>query len=314
MVSTAGYLPEEFWQAFETTFDVLLSNFYGMTETVSGSLYCGPAAASYRRGTLGKPVDCTLRIVDEHGAPCPPGEVGRLEIAGTHLMDGYLSNPEATTAVLRDGWLDTGDLFRVDGDGFYVFAGRRKTVIKRGGITIYPEDVRRALETIAWVREVEVIGAPDPTFEQIVIVCAVLDPGKTAADVHAECARRLAPERRPDRVLQMTDLPRGPSGKVQREALLARATQGPAETSDDGSVPGRVRAIAARIFQVDLAALGDDTGPGDVPNWDSYAQIELAMALEKQFSVRLTPKDLMQLRSIGHAVAIVTRRLDPTIR
>ena len=310
-ISTAGALPEEFWQTFEATFGIRLSNFYGMTETVSGSLYCGPDDASYRRGTLGKPVDCTLRIVDAQGAPCPPGQVGVLEISGSHLMDGYLANPEATAAVVRDGWLDTGDLFRVDGDGFHVFAGRRKTVIKRGGITIYPEDVRRALEPLDWVREVEVIGAPDPTFEQIAIVCAVLDPGKTAADVHAECARRLAPERRPDRVLLMTDLPRGPSGKVQREALLARATQAPAETADDGSISGRVRAIAARIFQVEAATLTDNTGPADLPNWDSYAQIELALALEKQFSMRLTPKDLMQLRSIGHAVAIVTRRLDP---
>ena len=309
-ISTAGYLPEEFWQVFQTTFGVRLSNFYGMTETVSGSLYCGPADATYRRGTLGKPVDCALRIVDEHGAACPPGQVGRLEIAGTHVMDGYLDNPEATAAVLRDGWLDTGDLFHVDGDGYYVFAGRRKTVIKRGGITIYPEDVRRAVESLEWVREVEVIGLPDPTFEQIVLVCAVLDPGKTAADVHAECSRRLAPERRPDRVLLMTDLPRGPSGKVQREALLARATAVPTDPLSDDSVPGQVHAIAARIFQVDVATLSDDTGPADLPNWDSYAQIELAMALEKHFAIRLRPKDLMQLRSLGHAVGIVARRLD----
>ena len=240
--------------------------------------------------------------VDENGARTPPEEVGRLRDLGSHLLDGYLSDPQATAAVLRDGWLDTGDLFRVDSDGFYVFAGRHKTVIKRGGITVYPEDVRRPLEALAWVREVEVIGVPDPTFEQIVVVCAVLDAGRTAADVHAECARQLAPERRPDRVILMSSLPRGASGKVRREVLLEQAAQPQREIAGDDSIAGQVQAIAAQIFQVDAATLSNDTTPDDVPNWDSYAQIELAMALEKRFDLRLTPKELMQLRSLGHAV------------
>lgn len=308
VISTAGYLNPEFWLEFETTFGLRLANFYGMTETVSGSLYCGPSDTSYRRGTLGTPVDCNLRIVGEDGAPCAAGEVGRLEIAGEHLMDGYLADPEASAEVLRDGWLDTGDLFRRDADGFFEFAGRRKTVIKRGGITVYPEDVRGALEPVRWVREVEVIGAPDPTFEQIVVVCAVLDPDKTAADVHAECTQRLAPERRPDRVLVMADLPRGPSGKVQRESLIERVMRAETDASRQDPIPDRVRAIAAEIFQVDRSTLSDATSPDDVPNWDSYAHIELAMALERNFALRLTPKELMQLRSIGHAVEIVVRR------
>jgi long-chain acyl-CoA synthetase len=310
LVSTAGYLNADLWQRVEAAFGLRLSNFYGMTETVSGSLYCGPADPLYKRDTLGRPVDCALRIVDDAGAPCPPGQAGRLEIAGEHLMDGYLDDPEASAAVLRDGWLDTGDLFRIDDDGFYVFVGRRKTVIKRGGITIHPEDVRRALEAVPWVREVEVVGVDDATFEQIVVACVVLDPGRTAADVHAECARRLAPERRPDRVTPMADLPRGPSGKVQRDALLARLAQTADEASQETSVAETVRTTAARIFQIDVATLSDATTPDDVPNWDSYAQIELAMALEKRFALRFTPKDLMQMRSLGHVVAVVTRRLD----
>jgi long-chain acyl-CoA synthetase len=308
-VSTAGFLHEELWTSFEDTFGVRLSNFYGMTETVSGSIYCGPGDATYRRGTLGKPVDCAVRLVDGAGAPTPAGEIGRLEVAGAHLMSGYLSDPQATAAVLHDGWLDTGDLCRVDGDGFLVFAGRRKSIIKRGGITIYPEDVRQALDALPWVREAEIVGAPDPTFEQIVVACVVVDPGRTAADVHAACAERLAPERRPDRVVLMDALPRGASGKVQREALLERAAASPAPDAGDPSVAGRVRAVAAGVFQVDPAVLSDTTGPADLPNWDSYAQIELAMALERQFGLRLSPKELMQLRSIGHAVDVISRRL-----
>jgi long-chain acyl-CoA synthetase len=306
-VSTAGYLHDELWQRFETTFGVRLSNFYGMTETVSGSLYCGPGDTSYRRDTLGRPVDCRVRIVADDGTEAPEGTIGRLEIAGEHLMDGYLDDPATTAAVLRDGWLDTGDLFRVDG-GFYRFAGRRKTVIKRGGITIHPEDIRRALEALSWIREVEVIGVADPIFEQIVVVCAVLDAGHTAADVHAECGRRLAPERRPDRVLVMADLPRGPSGKVQREALLERVTHLPVAVDLGPSILDQVRTEAGRIFQVDVETLGEATSPEDVPNWDSYAQIELAMALERRFGLRFTPKELMQMRSLGHIVAVVSRR------
>ncbi|MGD9904324.1 MAG: AMP-binding protein [Vicinamibacterales bacterium] len=308
VVSTAGYLPEALWEKFETTFGVRLSNFYGMTETVSGSLYCGPDDASYRRGTLGKPVDCRLRLVDDQSTACPPGVVGRLQIAGDHLMDGYLADPGATAAVLHDGWLDTGDLCRLDADGCYVFAGRRKAVIKRGGITVHPEDVRRVIAALDWVRDVEVIGVDDPTFEQIIVVCAVVDDGRDAAAIHAECAGRLAPERRPDRVVLMADLPRGPSGKVRLDALLERVSAAPPAETAAVSVLDVVRSVAAGLLQVDPSTITAATTPDDVPSWDSYAQIELAMALERRFGLRFTPKELMQMRSIGHVVAMIARR------
>jgi long-chain acyl-CoA synthetase len=308
-ISTAGYLNEELWRNFERTFGLRLSNFYGMTETVSGSLYCGPSDATYRRGTLGKPVDSVLRIVDVHGHPCNEGAVGLLEISGDHVMDGYLSDAEATAAVLRRGWLDTGDLFRRDAEGFFEFVGRKKTVIKRGGITIYPEDIRGALEALSWVREVEVIGAPDPTFEQIIIVCAVVEPGKNVADVRAACTQHLAPERRPDRIQLMSSLPRGPSGKVRREVLLERVTRDREGSRDQHAIANQVRELAAEIFQVDPASLSDESGPDDVLNWDSYAHVELVMALEKNFDMRLTPKEFMQLRTLRQASEIVTRRL-----
>ena len=112
----------------------------------------------------------------------------------------------------------------------------------------------------------------------------------------------------------MSSLPRGASGKVRRELLLEHAAQAQRETAGEDSIAGQVQAIAAQIFQVDAATLSNDTTPADVPNWDSYAQIELAMAIEKRFGLRLTPKELMQLRSLGHAVGILARRLTAASR
>lgn len=308
-ISIAGYLPEKFWGDFEQTFDVRISNVYGLSETVSGSLYCGPLDESYRHGTLGKPVDCQVRIVDDEGAPVADQESGVLQIAGSHLMAGYLDDPEATAAILKDGWLDTGDIVKRRNDGFFEFVGRRKAIINRGGVAVYPEDVRRALEELDWIREVEVVGAPDPVFEEIILVCAVLEPGKSERDVHTACMALLAPERRPDRVFLMSSLPRGPSGKVRREEVLAQALQTvetPAELED--TVAEDVLTLAAEVFQVERHDLSAETTADEVANWDSYAQLELVMQIEEKFTLRLSPKDLMQLRSLGDAIEIVRQR------
>lgn len=304
LISTAGYLEEGFWAGFEGEFGLRVSNFYGMTETVSGALYCGPSDDTYRRGTLGRPVDACTRLVDETGQPVDPGAVGELQVSGTLLMDGYLDDELGTAHVLRDGWLSTGDLFRIDPDGMHVFVGRRKTIIKRGGVTIYPEDVRTVIAGLPQVRDVEVIGIPDPVFEELIVACIVLDSGDAHA-VSVACGALLAAERRPDRFVVLDELPRGPSGKVQRDALLAMVPAHDAVATEAGDVRDRVLAIAEDVFKADPGEITVEATPKTLINWDSYAHLEFVTALEEAFGVRFGARDVMRLRTIGHAVETV---------
>lgn len=314
LISTAGYLREKQWADFEMHFGLRVSNFYGMTETVSGTLYCGPSDSTYRRGSLGKPVDAALRIVADDGSIDPRGSEGELQIRGEHLMAGYLDDPDATSSVLTDGWLATGDLFRIDDDGFYHFVGRRKNIIKRGGITVYPEDIQKLIADLPGVREVDVVGRPDADFEETIVVCAVVETGMNENKIAAACAAGLAPERRPDRIVLLDSLPRGPSGKVQRDALIAQLDAASAATEKTGggqqTLECQVIAIAADVFSMESDAIDIASTPESLPNWDSFAHLQLVLSLEKRFGIRLKPKDVMQLRSIGHAVDIVARHID----
>ena len=315
LASTAGYLDEKLWEDIENLFGIRLSNFYGMTETVSGSLYCGPDDASYRLGTLGKPVDADLRIIDENGSEVAVDTVGQLQISGKHMMTGYLDDTDATDAVLDSGWLSTGDLFRSDSAGFYYFAGRLKSIIKRGGITVYPEDIRKVVCAVPGVKEAEVVGLPNAVFEEIIAVAVIAEGSLNIDDIRISCNKRLAPERRPDVVEVLPELPRGPSGKVLQDELIATLTVVSAKgVAPDNSVSYQVVAVAAKTFSVDIRELDNSSSPESIENWDSYAGMEFVLALEKQFSLRLSARSIMQIDSIGKAIETITIELDSSRR
>jgi len=312
LISTAGNLDPKFWDEFQKFYGVRVSNFYGMTETVSGSLYCGPADDSYRIGTVGKPIDSQARIVDECGTPLAIGKVGELMISGKHLMSAYLGDPEITKTTITDGWLSTGDLFFQDADGFFHIVGRKKNIIKRGGITVYPEDIRRVLVKIPGIVEVEVVGIPDATFEEIIVVCAVVEDGLGADEIRTLCRQKLSPERRPDRVELLDRLPRGPSGKVQREALILKLGRITSQlTSRDAPMRSRVLNLAATVFATDPATLDEASSPNTVDNWDSFAGMEFVLALEQEFELRLSAPDIMRIRNIGQAIEVISRATRP---
>lgn len=307
LVSTAGFLHKDFWAEFQDFFNVRVSNFYGLTETVSGSLYCGPDDNSFQIGTVGKPVDAGARIVDVNGSEVPPNEIGELQVSGDHLMSGYLDDPEATQAVLHSGWLSTGDLFTRDEGGFFRIVGRKKNTIKRGGVSVYPEDLQQVLRRMPGIVDVEVVGLPDVIFEEIIVVCAVLQDGTSEDEVRAFCRYEFAKERQPDKIIVMEQLPRGPSGKVQRSALVAQLRAAGATPPTDGhSIRERVIELAARVFAVPMKKINAGSSPGTVESWDSYAGMEFVMSLEKEFKVKLQAEDFMRILNIGLAIEVIS--------
>ena len=165
-----------------------------------------------------------LRVVDEHGVELADGRVGELQVRGPGVLAGYWGDESATAAVLTDdGWLRTGDLARKGRLGMFVFEGRSKHVIKRGGYSVYALEVEQALEEHPSVLEAAVIGLPDERLGEVpaAVVRLAADTSLAAADLEAWSRRHLADYKVPVRFVAVDELPRTGTTKVQKDALLS---------------------------------------------------------------------------------------------
>ncbi len=159
-----------------------------------------------------------VRVVGTDGSPMPLGETGEVVVRGETVMSGYWRNPEATAKALRDGWLWTGDMGSLDGDGFLTLKDRSKDVIISGGSNIYPREVEEVLLRHPGVREVSVIGQPDPEWGEEVVAFVAGD-GVDAAALDALCLAHIARFKRPKRYHFVDTLPKNNYGKVLKSAL-----------------------------------------------------------------------------------------------
>jgi long-chain acyl-CoA synthetase len=212
-------VPPALQVAFQTTFGPVCEA-YGTTE-IAPIAWNRPGHV--RIGSFGLPGEgVALRLVDSDGRDVKPGEVGEICVQGPHLMIGYWQDPDATAAVVRNGWLHTGDLASCDADGFYWFAGRIKEIIIRGGSNISPQEVESVLYQHSAVSEVGVVGRPDHIWGEIVVAFVVLRPGQvvTEDELIAFARKRLADYKTPECIIFRDELPKGPTGKIQRRALV----------------------------------------------------------------------------------------------
>jgi acyl-CoA synthetase (AMP-forming)/AMP-acid ligase II len=197
-------------------------NGYGMTEA-SLALLLHPEEALTHLGSCGKPTLITqCRVLREAGQPADPGEVGQLVVRGPQTMLGYWNDPPGTERKLRDGWLQTGDLFSVDPDGFYTFRGRVDDMIVSGGENIHPREVEEVLYRCPGVKEAAVVGLADARWGSVVTAFVVKgSPALTAEAVDDFCRASpdLAPFKRPRRIAFVDALPMNPSGKVLKSEL-----------------------------------------------------------------------------------------------
>jgi len=202
--------------------DALVSNNYGMTE--AGSVYCmmPPGEAVRRPGSVGKPLPpAEIVCTDADGDPVPAGNVGEVRMRIPGRPREYYGDPEATARTWVDGWLMTGDLGRIDEDGYLYIVGRSKDVIIRGGNNIHPTDVEHAVARHPDVHEVAVLGVPHPVLGEDVVACVVLRPGGTATadDLRDFTLEHLARSKVPRRWYFVETLPRNATGKVVKDEL-----------------------------------------------------------------------------------------------
>ncbi|MBY4697949.1 AMP-binding protein [Burkholderia latens] len=205
----------------ERMYGVPLHNGYGMTES-SPTITQTPLDAPRADCSVGMPIPgVEMRIVAPDGTDVPRGEVGEIRVRGPNVMLGYYRNADATrAAVSQDGWLATGDLARQDADGSVTIAGRSKELIIRSGFNVYPVEVEQVLNAHADVVQAAVVGrAVDGNEEVLAFVELVPDATATEAELHAWCAQRLAPYKRPARIRVLDALPAASTGKVLKHKL-----------------------------------------------------------------------------------------------
>ena len=167
-----------------------------------------------------------MRIVDEDGADVPAGSRGEIVIRGPNVMKGYWRRPDATAEVMRDGWFRTGDVGVMDDDGYFFIVDRLKELIIRGGYNVYPREIEEVLYEHPAVREVAVVGVPDPELGEEVAAAVALKDG---AAVDEESLRefvkaRVAAYKYPRRISFFDELPKGPSGKIVKREISLPAT------------------------------------------------------------------------------------------
>lgn len=220
-VCGAAPMPAESIARFERRFGVTIVEGYGLSETTCASTI-NPLRGVRKPGTVGLPLPGQrVEVMGEDDRPLGQGEVGEVVIAGPVVMAGYLGRPEETERTIVDGWLRTGDLGRFDEDGYLQIVDRIKDMIIRGGENLYPKEIENALYTHQDVREVAVIGAPDPVLGEIPVAFVALraEATTTISDLDAHARSILASFKCPSTITILDEIPKNPVGKIDKPAL-----------------------------------------------------------------------------------------------
>ena len=214
-------MPVEVLRNFEREFDCIILEGYGLSETSPVASFNHPDKVR-KPGSVGTPVEgVEMRLVDGDGNDVPPGEVGEIAIRGHNVMKGYWGKPEATAEAIPDGWFRTGDMGRVDSDGYYYIVDRKKEMIIRGGFNVYPREIEEVLHEHPAVAEAAVVGIPHPELGEEVGAAVALKPGASATEdeLRAFVKQRVAAYKYPRRVWLVDELPKGPTGKILRREV-----------------------------------------------------------------------------------------------
>jgi long-chain acyl-CoA synthetase len=212
----------ETMQAWKREFGFDIAEGYGLTESNPiATTSIGEVKAKY--GACGKIVwGCEVKIVDDQGQTLPPGRDGEVLLRGPNIMKGYYRNPEATAAALKDGWLYTGDIGKLDEEGYLYIVGRKKEMIIRGGYNVYPREIEELLYEHPAVQECAVIGTPHPELGEEVKAVVYLKQSRTTTpeEIRAYCRDRLAAFKYPRLVeIRPEPLPKTATGKILKRAI-----------------------------------------------------------------------------------------------
>ena len=220
--SASSALPPSLHKTFEEKFDVTIIETMGLTETAA-PVFSNPLDPSRRKyGSPGQAVGNIAKIIDQAGREVPRGTQGEIMIKGDNVMKYYYKDPDKTAEALEsDGWLHTGDLGYMDEDGFVFVTGRIKELIIKSGENIAPREIDEALYKHPAIQDAAAVGIPDEDYGEEILCCCVLKPDCdcTEEELREFCRDELGDFKTPKVIKVMEELPKGPSGKIQRLKL-----------------------------------------------------------------------------------------------
>ena len=224
-VSGGAALPVEVLRGFEEAFGCQVLEGYGLSETSPVASFNHPDRER-KPGSIGTPIrGVEMRVVDSDGADVPQGEIGEIVIRGHNVMRGYWRKPDETAKAIPDGWFRTGDLGRVDKDGYFEIVDRKKDMIIRGGYNVYPREIEEVLYEHPAVSEAAVIGLPHASLGEEVGAAVVVKPGAdtTAEELREHVKAQVAAYKYPRAVWLVDALPKGPTGKILKRQIVPPA-------------------------------------------------------------------------------------------
>jgi long-chain acyl-CoA synthetase len=220
--SGGAAIPLELIRGFEDKFGCAILEGYGLSETSPVASFNHPDRER-KPGSIGTPIEgVEMQVWDDDDNEVPQGEVGEIVIRGHNIMKGYWERPDATAeAITADGWFHTGDMARVDEDGYFFIVDRKKDLIIRGGYNVYPREIEEVLYEHPAVQEAAVIGVPDESLGEEVGAALVLKKGESldADEVKAYVREQVAAYKYPRKVWFVDDLPKGPTGKILKREI-----------------------------------------------------------------------------------------------
>jgi long-chain acyl-CoA synthetase len=220
-MSGGSAMPVEVLRGFEDQFGCKVLEGYGLSETSPVASFNHPDRER-KPGSIGTPIEgVEMKCVDEDGKEVDQGEVGEIVIKGHNVMKGYWNRQEATEEAIKDGWFYTGDMGKVDEDGYFSIVDRKKELIIRGGYNVYPREIEEVLYEHPAVQEAAVVGVPDDKMGEEVGAAIVLKQGEDCSedDLKAYVKEQVAGYKYPRRIWFVDELPKGPTGKILKREI-----------------------------------------------------------------------------------------------
>lgn len=313
VISSADYLQESLWKRFMEKFQVNIINVYGLTETVAGGIFCGPSQDTWRLGSIGKPQDLQVKIIKENDRNNKGKVIGELAVKGENVLKSYLiptDNPD------KEGWFYTGDIVEQDEDGFLYIKGRKKNIIIKGGINIYPDDVIEELQNHKDILETYIYGLADELWGERVIAAIIKNDSSsvTGDQIIQYCKECLPAAHVPDEVHFLKELPKSPSGKILSEEVKLMIQQ--SQTGDsmrllnNEKLETELLKLASDCFNRTLTTDHLNEPSHSIQGWNSLEHLHFVSLIENFYNIELSTRDIMNITSISSAVSIVTTNLE----
>jgi acyl-CoA synthetase (AMP-forming)/AMP-acid ligase II/acyl carrier protein len=308
--SCSAALPPVVGAGLERALGIPVLEAYGMTEGAH-QIASNPLPPAVRKpGSVGASTGPEIAVVDDQGAPVPPGAVGEVVLRGGSVIDGYVANPAADAEAFRDGWFRTGDLGRIDEDGYLFLTGRRKELVNRAGEKIAPREVEEALAEHPAVATVVVFAVPDTRLGEQVAAAVVPRAPVTERELRLFAAERLASHKVPRRVVLCEEIPKGPTGKLQRRGLAERFELADLDDRPPAGPPrapdGPVEDLLAELWTEVLARPVDDANARFLDlGGDSLAALRLLARIRNELQIEVAMVDLFDAPTVAEQARIV---------